>query len=110
MGGVPFTPFFCASSGGYTTSVDDAFPGALAADGVTPLSSVMPAKEDPFCLPGAQQLRYLSSHWERTTSIDPADLRQLLTRYVKRHKLNKHASWINDIEITQRSNGRIHEM
>lgn len=110
VGGVAFTPFFCASSGGYTASVDDVFTGARAADGVTPLSAVMPAKEDPFCLPGAQQLHKTGSHWRTFTSVDPASLRRILKTMVEREKINKEASWINDIEVLQQEHGRVNEL
>lgn len=76
--GVPFAPFFHASSGGQLAGVDTVFPNSRAADGRTPLSLAMPAKEDPWCRPGIAALGFTGSHWKNQVVLRSGDLRELL--------------------------------
>ncbi|MBA2481259.1 MAG: SpoIID/LytB domain-containing protein [Planctomycetes bacterium] len=96
----PFAPLFCASSGGYTESVDSILPGARDVFGRVPLGRVMTAHPDHFCKLGAEGLGYESSHWSYTTIIKPADLQRALAKVMEAQ--GKHIGWIRNLRVGKR--------
>lgn len=75
----PFLPLFSASSGGFTANIGDVFPGAKDLYGREPLSSVMIAKQDPYCLPGVIGLGKQDTHWETANDILSQDIQKRLS-------------------------------
>ncbi len=76
--GDPFIPLFSASSGGFTANIDDVFPGAKDLNGRWPLSTVMIARQDPYCLPGIIGLGKQDTHWETASDILSQDIQKRL--------------------------------
>ena len=76
--GSPFIPLFCASSGGFTSDINDVFPGARDLRGTEPLSAVMMAKPDPYCLPGVMAQAKQDAFWETSTDILSQDIQKRL--------------------------------
>ncbi len=74
----PFIPLFSASSGGFTADIEDVFPGARDLNGREPLSTVMIAKQDPYCLPGILALGKQDTHWETANDILSQDIQKRL--------------------------------
>lgn len=110
---LPFSPYFCASSGGRTASVEQVFPGSTAADGRTSLSAVMPAVADEYCQIGADMLGYTqadNSRWEKTVSIAPATIRKALIDHLRTLGIDKRVGFIQDLRVTRRINDRIAEI
>ena len=74
---------FCASSGGYTESIDNVLPGARDVHDRTPLGLVMKSEPDGFCKFGVDGLGYSGSHWSYTTVIKPSELQLKLSKLLR---------------------------
>ncbi len=103
----PFTPLFCASSGGYTESIDNVLPGATTVRGSEPLGTVMVAQPDPYCRLGCEGLGYLGSHWTTTCTITTANLRNELAKLYAPE--NRSIGWIRSLRAGKRDprSGRV---
>ncbi len=76
----PFIPLFSASSGGYTSDINDVFPLAKDLYGREPLATVMLAKPDPYCLPGVLGLGKQETHWQTANDILSQDIQKRLAQ------------------------------
>jgi peptidoglycan hydrolase-like amidase len=92
QGSQAFAPLFCASSGGFTASVESVFPGESDTHGHVLPPGIMPAQPDPFCQSGAEGLGKNMTHWQTTEVITPG---------VIRAKLRKLAENTNDPRLAQ---------
>jgi len=98
--GVPFAPLFCASSGGSTEAIDNVLPGAKDALGRTSLSTMMLPQRDDQCLPAAQALGQMNSHWTTTEVLKSDELRSRLANFFKAKDLQ--VGHINQIRVAER--------
>ncbi len=96
----PFAPLFCASSGGYTESIDNVLPNSRDVFGRVPLGLVMTAHPDRFCQLGAEGLGYMGSHWTYTTVIKPSDLQLKLSKLLEAE--GKHVGYIHNLRVGRR--------
>lgn len=108
----PFVAKFCASSGGFTESIDAVEPNATDVTGHERLTNVMKRQPDPFCGRAAEALGYLSSHWEQQTELRPEDLRVQLQAWLKARKSPIQAGYITDIQIIDKdeASGRVQKI
>ncbi len=104
---IPFAPYYHGSSGGYTADVDFVFPKSFTCDGQHALSSVMIAKEDPYCYKGAEANNWLQpatrSRWESLCTVPLKKLRQLLIADEKKRPQPKRVGTITKISILDRN-------
>ncbi len=105
--GDQFEPLFCASSGGYTESIDNIYPGMKTYAGLEPLNTVMMSAPDPRCQAGAEALHWGSSHWQSTTTIVPDDLRKKLAKLLAPE--NRPVGFIRSLRAGKRNphSGRV---
>lgn len=105
QGSYPFAPLFCASSGGYTASLDSIFPDYRDCVGHPLPSVIMPAQPDPYCQAGAEGLGKVVTHWQTTEVITPRMIREQLLRLAEQTKdprLEK-LGYIKDLRVGKRS-------
>ncbi len=76
--GAPFIPLFSAASGGHSSGIEEVFPGARDLAGREPLSTVMMARPDPYCLPAIQALGLSKSHGSLPVDLKPKDVQRRL--------------------------------
>ena len=105
QGSFPFAPLFCASSGGFTATVESVFPGERDTQGQLLPAGIMPAQPDPFCLPGAEGLGKSVTHWQSTEVITPGLIRTELRKLAERTNDPRlsQVGFIKDLRVGQRS-------
>jgi peptidoglycan hydrolase-like amidase len=102
-----FAPLFCASSGGYTESIDEVLPGSTDVDYKVPMGLVMKAQPDRFCQLGVDGLGYAASHWSHTTTILPKELELSLAKLLAPE--NRPVGFIHAMRVGKRDpkSGRV---
>ena len=103
--GNPFIPLFSASSGGYTASIDSVFPGAKDLYAREPLTGVMLAKPDPYCLPGVIALGKQDTHWENANDILSQEIQKKLAQAMQAAAAQnggQQLGFINQIRVGRR--------
>jgi peptidoglycan hydrolase-like amidase len=98
----PFVPKFCASSGGFSESIDAVEPGATDVTGKERISQLMVRQLDPFCGRAAEALGYTSSHWEQQVVLRPQDLKTRLQQWFKSRGDARQAGYITDVQVLER--------
>lgn len=101
-GAYPFSPLFCASSGGYTTDVRAVIERPCDAYGRPLPAGTMSPRKDEFCLPGAEGLGYQSSHWTTSTVLEPRVIREKLSRHLKQAGDPRQVGYIKDLKAGRR--------
>lgn len=100
IGGTPFLPLFHASSGGQLGGIDAVWPGARDLLGRTPLAAVMPAQDDPWCLPAVRALGWQETHGLSIATIDPRELQRELGRMLA--PTGRSIGYVKDIRVGRR--------
>jgi peptidoglycan hydrolase-like amidase len=103
----PFAPMFCASSGGYTESIDGVLPGARDVYGRVPLNQIMTSQPDAFCKFGIEGLGYLNSHWTNVAVIKPSELQLKLSKLLQVE--GRQVGFIKSLRVGQvdKKSGRV---
>ncbi|MCS6969407.1 MAG: SpoIID/LytB domain-containing protein [Planctomycetota bacterium] len=100
IAGQPFLALFHASSGGSVGGVEPVWPEARDVSGRLPLSGVMPAMDDPWCLPAVRALGWEETHGRSTATIHPRDLHRELGKLLA--PSGRTIGYINDLKVGRR--------
>ncbi len=98
--GSPFVPLFSAADGGHTSGIDEVFSGARDLAGREPLSTVMLAKPDPYCLPAIKALGLEKTHGLVAADLKPRDIQRRLGEALAAN--GRQIGYINAIRVGAR--------
>lgn len=102
QGGNPFTPLFCASSGGFTADARSVLIDARDANGRSLPRETMSPRQDDYCQKGAEGLGYLSTHWTTQAILEPKVIRETINRYLKQKNDPRQIGYIQEIKVLRR--------
>ena len=106
----PFLPLFCASSGGYTESVDNIFPGMRDLYSLESVSPVMSAVRDDACERGVKTMSKQSTAWTNTVELNPReDIQRPLSIWLAKSNPQMQIGFITGLKVGRRdaASGRV---